>query len=91
MLVVQKVDICNKFAFISILRKQRAPKITFHELRLEAVNARSCSVLLVYILQLFLLFLELGMRWLFSELEVRLYKYSVAFFLVYGICSMINL
>jgi len=59
-LVVQKVDTCHQFAFISIVRHQRAPKIKFHELKLEALNGPSCHVLLGYVLQLvFLLFWEL--------------------------------
>jgi hypothetical protein len=57
MLVVQRVDTCQKFAFISIVRHQRAPKIKFHELKLEAINAPSCHVLLGYVLQFVLLLL----------------------------------
>jgi len=60
MLVIQKVDTCHKFAFISIVRHQRAPKIKFHELKLEAINRPSCYVLLDYVLQLgFLLLWDL--------------------------------
>jgi hypothetical protein len=57
MLVVQSVDTCHKFAFISIVRHQRAPKIKFHKLKLEAINASSRHVLLGYVLRLVFLLL----------------------------------
>jgi len=51
------VGTCLKFVFVSIVRHQRAPKIKFHELKLEAINAPSCHVLLGYVLQLVFLLL----------------------------------
>jgi len=57
MLVVRRVDTCHKFAFINIVRHQRAPTIKFRELKLEAINAPSCHISLGYVLQFVFLLL----------------------------------
>jgi hypothetical protein len=83
MLVVHKVDTCHKFAFFIIIGHKRAPKLKFHELKLEAINAPSCRVLLGSVLPLvFILFWDLVCGF-FTELEVRLlrYPYNVTLFL----------